>query len=477
MSELFERAKTHIHRSEWEQAIPLLAQHLNGNFDDDIALWSLASAMIETGRHGIGAALLHQALAVRKQKGGGVFTDALASLGAAYFTVDDMERAIGLFEAALEYEKDESSQSNLLANLGKAYTTLGEPEKALHFIERALELRPDNDGAIFSGHFAHLMLGNWREGWQGSEKRFEQTIGQTMHKSYQGTPDWDGSSGKTVVVYGEQGVGDEILFASCLPDLIAVSKHVVFDCHPRLVNLFKRSFPDATIHGTRKVLSQLEWLDNVEVDYSVSLASLPRFFRNCDDDFPGAPYLKALTNGGVADLGKERARFTPVGLRGDGGPSIGFAWAGGTRKTNSHLRSIDLSKMAKIIHAIDADFYSLQYQPEAAKEVCALEETTGIHIMHYPGWVQCDDYDRTASLVASLDLVITVGTSIHHLSNALGVPTWTLVPSRPGWRYTDAGQRFYSSSSRFFRQKGNDWTSAIDEVASALAERFAEKAA
>jgi len=459
MSELFEQAKAHIHRSEWEPAIALLSRHLNTNFDDDIALWSLASCLIETGRQGIAAALLHQALAVRKQKGGGIFTDALASLGAAYFTMGDIERAEGLYDAALKHERHEPSRADLFANLGKCCTNTGDPVRALHFLKQAMAIRPDHDGALFSSHFAHLSLGHWREGWTAAETRFLPTVEQTQRRIYRGLPEWDGSHGKTVIVWGEQGIGDEILFASCIPDLVERSAHVIIDCHPRLEALFRRSFQHCTVHGTRKVLSSLEWLDHVEPDCSISIASLPKFFRNRDEDFPGTPYL-------MADI--------PGVVVGDSfRPRIGIAWTGGTPKTNQHVRSVPLLALEPVFRAVDADFYSLQYQGDAAREVCEFEEKTGIRIKHYPGWVQCRDYDKTASFVASMQLVITVGTSIHHLSNALGIPTWTLVPIRCGWRYADKGKLWYRSSSRFFRQTGTardrgEWASAIGEVVDEL---------
>jgi len=87
--------------------------------------------------------------------------------------------------------------------------------------------------------------------------------------------------------------------------------------------------------------------------------------------------------------------------------------------------------------------------------------------------VQCDNYDTTAAFVAGLDLVITVGTSMHHLANAIGVPTWTLVPIRCGWRYGEKGPLWYRSTARFFRQHAEgDWSGAVADVAQALRRRY-----
>ncbi len=137
-------------------------------------------------------------------------------------------------------------------------------------------------------------------------------------------------------------------------------------------------------------------------------------------------------------------------------------------------RSIPLAALAPILRAGEfADFFSLQYPPEAARDICRLEEDTGIRIRHLAGKVQCDNYDTTASFVAGLDLVITVGTSMHHLANAIGVPTWTLVPIACGWRYAERGTLWYRETARFFRQHAaDDWSGAVADVAEALRRRY-----
>lgn len=237
-------------------------------------------------------------------------------------------------------------------------------------------------------------------------------------------------------------------------------RKVILDCHPRLVDLFRRSFPDAEIHGTRKQMSSLPWFEtaNPKPDAHVSISSLPAFFRKTDADFSGKPFLIPDRTAAVK------------GTR----PNIGISWKGGTRQTRADLRSIALADMLPILRAVpDADFYSLQYTPESAKEVCALEETTGIRVKHYPGFVQAKNYDTTAGFVAAMDLVITVCTAVFHLSGGLGVPTWCLVPSKPAWRYGLTGDRSpWYDSVRYFRQTGDDWKSVIERVADELPAQF-----
>jgi hypothetical protein len=282
-------------------------------------------------------------------------------------------------------------------------------------------------------------------------------------RTYPGIPQWDGSPGQTVIVWGDQGIGDEIYFASCLKDMERHCKRVILDCHPRLPALFQRSFPNVEAHGTRKDLSDLPWVKDCGADASVSLSDLPYYFRR-NGEWDGKPYLVP----GSLDFG--------LAKRIAGKKRIGISWAGGTKKTRTDLRSLSLMALEPIIRARpDAEWYSLQYTENgpldnAAREVCEFEEKTGIRVSHFPGWVECHDYDRTASFVASLDLVITVGTTIHHLGGALGVPTWTMVPSRPSWRYQIEGDTlpWYGSARLFRQERDGDWAGVVERIAGEL---------
>lgn len=448
----FDQAKVHMDRREFPQAIAELTAHLNTDFHDETAIFMLGACQLQMGNNGLAAVLNRQAIEVRRHKSEKPFPEALGNLAACFKNEQKPDGAAELWEMALALETIPEEKARFLMNIGGCYINRGQAQKALEYYERSLALRPDLLTCQFNKSFALLELGRWQEGWEAFEKGFKS--GDRKNRRYRGgdVPEWTGEHGQTVIVWGEQGVGDEILFASCIPDLVRVSKKVIFDCHPRLEALFRRSFPDVEVHGTRKTMSEIPWLETVEPDASVCISSLPRFFRNRDEDFPGKPFL-------TADWTK------PPKVR----PRIGISWQGGTKGTHKDIRSIPLAKFAPLWKAIDADWYSLQYTPEAAKQVCEFEEETGLRLRHFPNKVQCYDYDVTAGFVGSLDLVITVCTAMHHLSNAIGQETWTLVPSRPAWRYAKKGELWYRQTSRFFRQGNEDpWDAVIDRVCAAL---------
>jgi hypothetical protein len=161
-------------------------------------------------------------------------------------------------------------------------------------------------------------------------------------------PLWNGDSGKRIVVYGEQGIGDEIMFASCVPDLQAMSELVVLDCHPRLTTLFKRSF-GVDCYGTRKD----EWLDWVlpyKFNARTPIGSLPRL--SCGRT---ASSRKAVPEDRPECRGRRAAR-----------PEDRAAWSGGYKETRAAIRSMPLAELYPIL-GMDASFVSLQYTDSAAE--------------------------------------------------------------------------------------------------------------
>jgi hypothetical protein len=264
--------------------------------------------------------------------------------------------------------------------------------------------------------------------------------------------------GKRVIVWGDQGLGDEIMAASCIPDLIADASSVTFDCHPRLRDIFTRSF-GIECTGTRKT-SNLEWLRGRQYDVSVPITTLMTIYRS-NGEWPGAPYLRAP----AMKLAGDRS-FMPYIKR-----PIGVSWAGGVASTRAHVRSMELKSLEPLFLAKDAEWYSLQYHDSASNEVLRFEESHGVHVKHFPGILTAENYDRTAELVSGLDLVITVCTTVMHLAGAMGVPCWVMTPNRPPWVMGIEGDTLpMYRSVRLFRQRPEekDWSGVHARIIDAL---------
>ena len=216
------------------------------------------------------------------------------------------------------------------------------------------------------------------------------------------------------------------------------SRRVIIDCDRRLAGLFKRSFPEATVHGTRWE-KELDWPEaDRNVDASISAFEVLKHFRTKDSDFPGTPYLKACPT------------RTAMWKHHHGGkPTIGIAWTGGTWKNAGSFRNMPLKEWQPIFDAVDANWVSLQYK-DASKDI------EGTPVVQYHFATLTKDYDDTAALVASCDLVIGVQTSVNHLAGALGVPNWIVLPTTSQWRYGESySDLTWYKSSRLYRKEAS----------------------
>lgn len=436
-------AKILHERGEIDAAIQAYDALLNANFDYVEVMFYYGTALFQRGQYGLAANMLKRVIETRPR-----MQSAYQNLGNCFKMALDYKAAEDVYRMGLELGDD----SQLFCCMGSLNINVGSPNKALEWYAKGLALDPGNDVIRYNMGLAYLELGQWDKGFDFYDKGF--AGGSRPERSYSNLPLWQGEAGKTVIVWGEQGLGDEIMFASCMPDMMARCKRVIFDCHPRLVDTWERAF-GIECHGTRKN-HHLEWLPGSDAECHVCLSTLAKYFRKRPADFPGTPYLKAKEPSGKS--GKLR---------------VGISWEGGTSQTRNDLRSVPLPLWKPILDT-DCDFYSLQYTPNAARDIDGFEETTGIHLKHYPGKVEVQNYDETVNFIASMDLVITVCTSAYHVAGALGVPVWCLTPSGPAWRYGIEGDHSpWYKSARLFRQaKFEEWPAVIERVAHELNQRI-----
>jgi tetratricopeptide (TPR) repeat protein len=342
---------------------------------------------------------------------------------------------------------------------GVALHELGRHGEALSAYERALALDPKNVRARFHRAIALLALGRYAEGWTDYELRL---ISEDRAQRTFAFPAWRGEdlAGRSILVHAEQGLGDEILFAGCLPDIMQRAARTIVDCDPRLESLYRRSFPGAEIHGESQ-LAPTDWAARLEVDFQSPIGSLPRFLRRTSAEFPsaGAGYLRADPDRVAA----WRARLAGAGA----GPWIGVSWRGGTLRSRGPARSLAPELLAPLLATGGLNWASLQ---RGASEA----ELTTLHLGSAPpvaGWPDAlEDLEETAALLGALDLVITVDNTIAQLAGATGRPVWVLLPFAPEWRYGTAHDRTpWYPTARLFRQASpGAWKRVIDPVAREL---------
>jgi tetratricopeptide (TPR) repeat protein len=381
---------------------------------------------------------------------------ALVNCGLVYLSqLGEPQRAADCFRAAIAaYPQSVAAQ----ANLGLALQEQGQPAEALAHYERLLARDPAVIEYRWNRGLAHLLQGNFARGWADYELRHVRG-GRDVRRDF-GLPEWDGRvpAQPQLLVYGEQGVGDEIMFAACLPDLARRVAGVVLECDARLAPLFKRSFPQISVHGAAREGGR-EWLRQYPaLDHQIAIGSLPRLLRKRREDFPPhAGYLQPDT----ACVAGWRQR-----LAGDGAPVIGLAWRGGTRKTRAGLRSLELRDCLPLAGARRGRFVCLQ-RGDCNDEI-ATARAAGLDLQWWPEALQ--DLEETAALIAALDGVVSVDNTSVHLAGALGVPALVMLTYMPDWRYGLAGASMpWYPSLRLFRQSAQrDWAPVVEAVAAAL---------
>ncbi len=417
------------------------------------ALQNLALESIELGQFERALSHLHERLRERPDD-----YEALTYLGLVLQNMQRPDEALEFYQSAI---KQNRSDPDLLNNLGISLQDLGRLGEAIACYDSAIALRPDFELALLHRSLLYLLLHDFARGWNDYDRRLS-SIGQPRRPDVY--PRWDGSclDGRGILVYAEQGIGDEIMFASCLPQVIAASRNCVIECSSRLEQLFRRSFPAATVYATAPEYDFPQLGSDAGIDLQIPMGSLPQYLRRSYADFP--------QHSGYLQADPERIRTWRQRLAALG-PSlkVGISWQGGTHKTRRPLRSLPLASWLPILRTPGVKFFSLQYT-DCSQELAQFWATTGIEVVD---WQEVrDEYEDAAALVSALDLVISVCTAVIHLGGALGKPVWVLAPFGPEWRYGAAGEKMpWYSSVRIFRQPSYAaWDPVIAAVAHALHE-------
>jgi tetratricopeptide (TPR) repeat protein len=257
------------------------------------------------------------------------------------------------------------SDNSLLAhqNLGTLLMNTGNFHAAEKHFSRVLVLRPADGKAHLKMALALLAQGHFKEGWEHWEWRyFSESFLENNKIRIVPFPRWDGSSlaGKNVLLNPEQGIGDEIMFASCFRDVIAQANHVVIECDPRLLSLFQRSFPGTEVVPSDSSTDFYRSQSLPTIDWRIQTGSLPRFFRPDLEHFSGASAYIAVDEVRKEMWSKRLSKLDkPV--------NIGISWRGGTIVHARFARSIPLEKWGALFACNKANFINLQYGDHAAE--------------------------------------------------------------------------------------------------------------
>ncbi|MBX9615394.1 MAG: tetratricopeptide repeat protein [Caulobacteraceae bacterium] len=393
------------------------------------------------------------------------------SLGSVVSDRGDMEQSLPFYDEAIRLDPDFYKARYNRAN---ARMGLGDPDRALNDIEAALVgVRIPEDIATMgiSRAFTQMMLGDLAAGFETYEARFDPALGAAVSFQEYGRR-WEPSDdleGRTLLVYGEQGLGDEILFANLLGDVIeAVGPRgkVILACVGRLVPLFQRSFPGIEVHTHRTVTHQGRLKRFVDlgsppppVDLWTPLGSLFRRFRQSVDAFPETPAFLTEDAARVAHWRGVLAEQSPL-------PKVGVMWKSLLMKGNRVRGFVPFDLWAPVLATPGIQFVNLQYG-DCSVEM-ARAEAAGLALWTPPGIDLKQDLDDVAALCCALDVVVGPMAATTNIAAACGAPTWVLSMPDAWTRFGTDGLPCYPAARLFPVDGFGEWEGAMGRLQTAL---------
>jgi hypothetical protein len=343
-------------------------------------------------------------------------------------------------------------------NLAMVHYDRLDTEACIAAVRHAIDLRPNLPQGRMKHAQALLLVGQFAQGWEEYEWRYQipgaQPLMPPSIAAQRKRPQWDGRKleGQPLLLIGDQGFGDVVMFARYIPWVRERCAEIVMACSAEMAPIMAGMFPDMPLVN--------RWDDCPDYSAFIPLSGLPRLHGTRLDNIPGGgAYLRA-------DPAKARAwrdrldAVIPAGVR-----RIGIAWAGRPTHNNDANRSIGLQTLAPIAALEGIALVSLQKGPAAAQ------------VSDYAGRAQFVDLDKeigdfadTAAIIDGLDLVVTVDTAIGHFAGAMGKPAWIMLPYAPDWRWLLGrdDSPWYPSLRLFRHPAPRRWDLLVPEVASEL---------
>jgi len=388
------------------------------------------------------------------------FTSAHNNLGTALIGQKEHRSAIEHFDQALQIEPENAQAFN---NLGLALAEMAKFVEAEAVLRQAISIAPTFAEAHFNLSRVLLMRGNYEEGWQENEWRWQCPDFPSTWREFPFPILGNQSvSDKTVLVWSEQGIGDEIMFANPVPDLIADGARVVMECGERLVGIYERSFEGATVVARTDPPSPI--IDEANIDFQTPIGSLCARYRNTKEDFEAANwrYLQADPDRQAELAG----RYRRLGK----GLLVGICWRSGNPIAGGE-RSAPLDLWDGILHQTPATFISLQYG-EVEEDISGVRDRLGVEVhvdSEVDPFASAEDW---FAQVGAMDMVISIDNSTIQVSGSQGVPTWTLLSYLPEWRFGMEGRGHdWHQSIRVYRQPTpGDWLTVFDAVSADFAD-------
>jgi len=401
------------------------------------------------------------------------------ALGTVVNAKGDIATSAIFYEEALRFDP---KHVHARYNLGNARAMLGDVKQGLQDLMTALPLFTDPMNIYtcrLSIAFCYLVMGDYRNGWDWYEARTKENTAESMTYLIP-RPHWQKDepvAGRHLFVSAEQGLGDEIMFASILPDLereIGPDGSLTIGVEPRLVPLFKRGFPNATVvrHHTTKHNNMPVRLypDVTDWDRFDAWAIMGDFLSRYRPDEASFPKTNVFFRPDPERIAYWTAILNGVNAK----PKIGILWKSLIRHSRRDRYYSPFEQWAEVLKTEGVQFVNLQYGDTEAE--LAEARAMGLDIWTPPGIDLKNDLDDLSALCVAMDCMICPSNATSNIAGAAGARVWMISPEMS---WNSLGTRYYPwypNTRVFFSPSLMDWSQVMGEIKAALIETYVRPA-
>jgi tetratricopeptide (TPR) repeat protein len=427
------------------------------------ALVNLANLLRANGQFEAARALIEPALSRHSE-----CAELWLTLGSIHRELGNSAEAKTHYGEALKFKPDYAAA---LGNLADLLADDGETDEALSLYDRALKREPDNAQARLNRAILHLGCGNLKDGWRDYAARLK--LPGKAPKPDHNLPKWAGGALKRtrLLVTAEQGVGDELMFASMIGDLgqrvARENGSVILECEKRLVPLFARSFRDVTVKPSQMetkagiTTSHYGWLKAAGgANVTVEMGNLPRWLRGEISAFPN-PHAYLIPD--PQEVTNWKNIF---------GNAIGICWRSGKQGGGRALQYAPLEAWVEFIRNVPGNVVSVQYDANA-EEIAALQTLSGREILVPQGIDQKQELDRACALLSALDCVVSAPTAVSWLAAGAGVPTYKILYDKSWTSFGADYEPFAPSCLCMMPERAGDWAEVFAKALAAIRQQHA----
>lgn len=417
----------------FELAIQFLSRYVSKTPNDFDAWSALTYAAGKSQKHTDSMMYATKALSIAPTN-----PSAYNNLGAALLGVEQLDGAEQAFETALLLEPNNIDALSNIATLKEKRFEFEDAIKAYDDLLLQVDIKSEFFKEIlYRSSFPYLATGRLKEGWRRYDYGFspKDTASRTPKRIFS-VPMWMGEAigDKRLLIWGEQGLGDELWFYGVLNEAIEVCPNIILECEPRLISLMTRSFPSITVR--QKTLNSFDFNDSLDFDLHLPAGSLMSVFRNNIVDLKKFhPYVKRSCELSL-DFSNRLSEFSGKTL-------IGLCWRSGNLNIGRNKHYLSLDSLAPLLMTKNCTFVNLQYGA-CEEELTRVERALGISIIRWSDVDLKNNQEQVAAIIDNLDFVVTAGTAVAQMAIAVGADTILFGPR--GWTYL--GQDSYPWSDK-----------------------------